>query len=380
MSSKNELQQPDVKDGASYAPVGRSVKVVEPGKFIFSVAFLDHGHIFGQTNGLLQAGASLKYVYDTDKKRLANFCKKYPDAIVASSFEQILEDADTQLVASAAIPNLRAGIGIKVMKAGKDYFTDKSPFTTLAQLNEVKKVVEKTKQKYAVYYAERLHNEAAWHAGELIATGAIGKVLQVINLAPHRLAKTTRPSWFFNKSQYGGILTDIGSHQVEQFLMFSDAKDATINFSRACNLNNADKPGLEDFGEISMTGDNGSSFYTRVDWFTPEGQSTWGDGRTFIIGTKGNIELRKYNDVARQSPASKLFITDNEKEQEIDCYGQSNFPFFGQLILDCMNRTEKAMTQAHTFKAAELSMLAQKIADEAKMNNQGTTPTGEKND
>ncbi|WP_158965404.1 Gfo/Idh/MocA family protein [Paraglaciecola sp. L3A3] len=363
MAQSSTPRKVNVKDGANYAPSGISEKVVQPGEFTFSIAYLDHGHINGQTNGLLQAGATLKYVYDSDSTRLAAFCEKYPQAIVADSFEQILEDIDTKLVASAAIPHLRAGIGIRVMQAGKDYFTDKSPFTTLEQLTEVKEVVASTGQKYAVYYAERLHNEAAWQAGELIKQGAIGRVLQVINLAPHRLAKATRPDWFFDKDCYGGILTDIGSHQVEQFLTYAGVTNATINFARATNLNNQDKPGLEDFGEISMTAENGASFYTRVDWFTPEGQATWGDGRTFIMGTTGNIECRKYNDVARQAPASKLFITNNQQEQEMDCLGQSSFPYFGQLILDVINRTENAMRQDHTFKAAELSMRAQQIAD-----------------
>ena len=351
------------KDGANYAPLGQSQNVVEPGQFGFSVAYLDHGHIYGQTNGLLQAGATLRYVYDPDPAKIKAFCEKYPQVQVAESFVQILADAETLLVAAAAIPNLRADIGIQVLQAGKDYFTDKSPFTSLEQLNKVKQVVEQTGQKYAVYYAERLHNEAAWKAGELIAAGKIGRVLQVINLAPHRLAKATRPAWFFDKTQYGGILTDIGSHQVEQFLTYAGATDARINFARASNLNNADKPELEDFGEISMTADNGASFYTRVDWFTCDGQATWGDGRTFILGTEGNIECRKYNDVARQAPASKVFLTNAQGEQEIDCLGQSSFPYFGQLILDCLHRTENAMSQAHVFKAAELSLLAQQIAD-----------------
>jgi predicted dehydrogenase len=367
MHNQTVQQQPNIKDGALYSPEGRVKKVVQQGDFFFSVAFLDHGHIYAQTNGLVQAGASLKYVYDPDPIKRAEFCAKYPQVIGVDSFEEILADTQTQLVASAAIPNLRADIGIKVLQAGKDYFTDKSPFTTLEQLQKVKQVVAQTQQKYAVYYAERLHNEAAWHAGELIKSGAIGRVLQVINLAPHRLAKTTRPDWFFDKQAYGGILTDIGSHQVEQFLTYSGATDADINFARASNLNNSDKPGLEDFGELSMTGNNGTSFYTRVDWFTPNGQATWGDGRTFILGTEGNIECRKYNDVARQAPASKLFLTNADKEQEIDCIDKSGFPFFGQLILDVINRTEHAMTQAHVFKAAELSLLAQDLADNSQM-------------
>lgn len=354
----------NIKDGANYSPEGQVKRVVEAGQFLFSVAFLDHGHIYAQTNGLVQAGATLKYVYDPDAKRLADFCAKFPQAQVAESFEQVLQDQQTQLIASAAVPNLRADIGIQVMQAGKDYFTDKSPFTTLEQLQKVKQVVANTERKYAVYYAERLHNEAAWQAGELVKSGAIGRVLQVINLAPHRLAKGTRPDWFFDKTAYGGILTDIGSHQVEQFLTYSGATDASINFARVANLNNPDKTGLEDFGEVSMTGNNGASFYARVDWFTPDGQTTWGDGRTFILGTQGNIECRKYTDVARQAPASTLFITNQQEEREIDCIDSSGFPYFGQLILDVMKRTELAMTQEHVFKAAELSMQAQARADE----------------
>jgi predicted dehydrogenase len=250
------------------------------------------------------------------------------------------------------------------MQSGKDYFTDKSPFTSLEQLEQVKAAVDATGQKYAVYYAERLHNDAAWRAGELIEAGAIGRVLQVLNLAPHRLAKATRPDWFFDKARYGGILTDIGSHQVEQFLTYAGCEDAKVNFARVENFSHPDKPGLEDFGELSLTGDNGASFYSRVDWYTPEGLRTWGDGRTFIVGTQGTIEIRKYLDVAGDAPSSKLLLVNAEDEQVVECLDKSGFPFFGRLIEDCIHRTETAMTQAHCFKAAELSMRAQAVADQ----------------
>ena len=353
----------NIKDGANYAPTSNAKKVVEPGEFMFASAFLDHGHIYGQTNGLLDAGATLKWVYDPDLQKVERFLARYPQAKVADHFETILDDPEIQLVCAAAIPNRRAKIGLQVMDSGKDYFTDKSPFTTLEQLAEVKAAVLKNGRKYLVYYSERLHNDAAWQAGELIAEGNIGRVIQVLNLAPHRLAKATRPDWFFDKAQYGGILTDIGSHQVEQFLTYTGCVDASINFARADNMNNPDKPGLEDFGEISLTGNDGSSFYARVDWFTPEGMSSWGDGRTFIIGTEGSIEIRKYLDLTRQAPASKLFLVDGHGEHEIECQDKSGFPYFGRLILDVLHRSERATTQAHVFKAAEISMLAQQLAD-----------------
>jgi predicted dehydrogenase len=188
-------------------------------------------------------------------------------------------------------------------------------------------------------------------------------VLQVVNLAPHRLSKDIRPDWFFDKEQYGGIITDIGSHQFEQFLSYTGAKDATVNFARVANFNHPDKPGLEDFGEASMTADNGASFYCRMDWFTPDGSPVWGDGRTFVVGTEGTLEVRKYMDPCRQAPDSRIFLTNGEEQQEIECFEHVGFPFFGELILDSINRTENAMTQEHAFKAAELSMKAQAMAD-----------------
>ncbi len=353
----------EIKDGANYAPTAEVEHVVGPGEFQFAAAFLDHGHIYGQCNGLRDAGATCKWVYDTDPGRIEKFREAFPDVQVADEFSQLLLDPEVQLVSSAAIPAERSEIGRQVMAAGKDYFTDKSPFTSLRQLQDTQDTVEATGRKYMVYYAERLHNDAAWTAGEMIREGAVGRVLQVLNLAPHRLAKSTRPPWFFDKASYGGILTDIGSHQVEQFLTYADCSDATINFARVDNLNNPDRPGLEDFGELSMTGDNGASFYSRVDWFTPEGLRTWGDGRSFIVGTEGSMELRKYIDVAREAPASKLFLVNGDGEQEIECQGRSGFPFFGRLILDCIHRTETAMTQSHAFRAAELSMKAQAVAE-----------------
>ncbi len=358
------MDHTDIGNGATYAPTAEAEQVVAPGEFNFAAAFLDHGHIHGQTNGLKDAGGTLKWVYDPDPQKVDDFLEKNPEAQVASSYRQILDDPEIHMVTAAAIPNVRAEIGFQCLEADKDYFTDKSPFTTLDQLATAQAKVAETGCKYMVYYSERLHNEGAMKAGELITAGAVGRVLQVVNLAPHRLAPETRPDWFFQKEKYGGIITDIGSHQLEQFLAYTGAQDAEINFARVANFNNPEYPELEDFGEVSLTADNGASFYCRMDWFTPAGSPVWGDGRTFVVGTEGTIEVRKYMDPCRQAPDCRIFLT-NGCEQEIKCHENVGFPFFGELILDSLNRTENAMTQAHAFKAAELSLKAQALAEQS---------------
>jgi predicted dehydrogenase len=336
--------------------------VVSPGEFVFAAMHLDHGHIFGQCNGLIEAGADLRWVYDPDPAKVAAFRERFPQVRVARDADEVLADPEVRLVAAAAIPNRRGPLGVRVMQAGKDYFTDKCPFTTLDQLEEARRVVAASGRKYMVYYSERLHVESAIHAGELVRAGAIGRVVQVLGLGPHRLSAGSRPPWFFRHEEYGGILCDIGSHQAEQFLFYTGAADAEVTMAAVGNYANPQYPELEDFGEMSLAGDNGASGYFRVDWFTPDGLSTWGDGRTFILGTDGYIELRKYTDVGREPVGDTLNLVDGAGEQRMQLRGQVGFPFFGQLILDCLNRTENAMTQAHAFKAAELSLRAQQRA------------------
>ena len=348
-----------VSDGMNYAPKGMPAPVVKPGEFVFAAAHLDHGHIIGMCSALIDAGATLKYVYDPDSAKAEAFCKQFPGSRPARSEDEILLDPEVKLVAGAAITSERCALGMRVMDAGKDYFTDKAPLTTLGQLEQAKAKVQQTGRKYMVYFSERLHVESAVLAGQLIADGAIGKVLQTIGMGPHRLGQAGRPAWFFQREKYGGILCDIGSHQIEQFLFYTGAKDATIVRSQIANYNHPDVPELDDFGDANLVGDNGASGYFRVDWFTPDGLGTWGDGRTFILGTEGYIEQRKYINVAADRGGNHLFLVNGKGEQHIDATGKVGYPFFGELILDCLNRTENAMTQEHAFKAAELCVKAQ---------------------
>jgi predicted dehydrogenase len=343
----------------NYAPHGKPAPVVSPGDFCFAAAALDHGHIYGQCNGLIEAGGTLRYVYDPDPEKVAAFVKIHPRVKAVGSLETILDDPEIRLVAAAAIPCDRGPLGVRVMEAGKDYFCDKAPFTSIDQLKIARRTAAETGKKYMVYYSERLHVECAVFAGELIKNGAIGRVIQVVGLGPHRLNAAARPAWFFERAKYGGILCDIGSHQVEQFLFYAGAENATVTEAVVGNYANPSHSELEDYGHANLIADNGATNHFRVDWFTPDGLRTWGDGRTIILGTAGYIELRKYIDVARDSGGDQLFLVNGAGEKSFSLNGQVGFPFFGELILDCLNRTENAMTQRHAFKAAELSLLAQ---------------------
>jgi predicted dehydrogenase len=349
--------------GMNYAPKGKPAPACEEGELILAAVGLDHGHIYGMCNGLTEAGGQLKWVYDDDPAKAAAFAQSFPSVQVAASEQQVLDDPEVQLVAGAAVPADRAALGIRVMEHGKDYFTDKPPLTTLEQLRDVKKVAARTTRKYAIYYSERVHNESAVFAGQLVQDGAVGRVVHVLGLGPHRPSLASRPPWFFERERYGGILCDIGSHQIEQFLHFTANSEARVVTSRVANYAHKEHPGFEDFGDCNLTGENGATGYFRVDWFTPDGLSTWGDGRLFILGTDGYIELRKYVDVATGAGGDQVYFVDGAEEHHFSVHGKVGYPFFGDLVRDCLDRTDRAMAPEHAFKAAELCIMAEQQAE-----------------
>jgi predicted dehydrogenase len=342
--------------------------VAAPARLKFAVINIDHPHIYGITDAIKRGGGELVALYAEQPDLTSAFLKTYPEAKLVKSEKEILEDPAIQLVLSSGIPDQRAPLGIRVMQHGKDYLTDKPGIITLEQLAEVKKVQKETKRIYSIMYSERFENKATEKASQLVKAGAIGGVIQTVNLAPHRInngvGKTglaVRPDWFWDKKRYGGILTDIGSHQFDQFLHFTGSTEAQVLMSQVGNTHHPDKPLFEDFGDVMLSG-NGGAGYIRVDWFTPDGLDTWGDGRLTILGTDGYIEVRKNTDVASGNKGGNHLYLVNKKEMvHMDC-NNVVLPFGPLFVDDVLNRTETAMTQAHCFLATELALKAQKNA------------------
>ena len=342
-------------------PANTSTAEIKPVHSIkFAAIGLDHAHIFGMIAALQRGGGELVAFHASDPAQIEDFRKRYGDVKLASE-DEILGDKSIQLVAGAPIPDLRAPLGIRVMKAGKDYLADKPGITSLEQLAAVRKAVKETKRKFAIMYSERLEVRSAVHAGDLVKQGAIGRVVQTVNLAPHRVNAPSRPAWFFDKTRYGGILTDIGSHQAEQFLYYTNSTKAKVVAAQTGNVAWPQYPRFEDFGDMTIAG-NGGTGYVRVDWYTPDGLATWGDGRLFILGTEGYIELRKYINVATEMKGGNhMYIVDKKEARYIDC-SKVPLPFGPQFVTDIVNRTQIAQDQAQALLAAELVLTAQKNA------------------
>ena len=329
---------------------GKPIKVAAVG--------LDHRHIFGQLAGMLSVGCICKgWWTEGEPNTIPGFRKRFPDIPRVASLDDVLDDPEIDLILLACIPKDRADLAVQAMRRGKDVMVDKPGCTDLDQLDAIRSIVAETGRIWSVNYSERFEVPAVTRAAELVRQGEIGRVVQTIGLGPHRLNRTTRPDWFFDRASYGGILCDIASHQIDQFLFFTGSDDADIVASSTGNFANPSDPGLEDFGEIVLRSENGQG-YIRVDWYTPDGLPTWGDGRLTILGTKGYIELRKYVDIAGRDGTDHLFLVNGERCDHIDC-SDAGLPYFQHLANDVRGRTDTAMPQRHCFKVMELALKAQ---------------------
>ena len=347
----------------------------EPPKYHikFAVCGMSHDHIYGMIGAVQRGGGELVAAWGGEADKLAAFTKRYPAVQMVKTQEEIIEDPSLQLVLSSQIANERAPLGVKVMRHGKDFLSDKPGITTLEQLAEVRKTIAETKRIYAIMYSERLEVKAAVYAGQLVQQGAIGKVIQTINIAPHQIVQghgdagggSGRPDWFWNDAQFGGILCDIGSHQVDQFLYYTGSTEAEVAESQIANVRHPEHPHFQDFGDMVLRGNKGLG-YVRLDWFTPDGLGTWGDGRLFILGTDGYIEVRKYTNVAVSKQGNNLFIVDQKQARYIDCNNMP-LPFGPEFVADIVNRTHNAQDQTQCLLAAELVIKAQKNAKFVKL-------------
>ncbi len=328
----------------------------------FAALGIEHRHIFGMSQNMLNAGAEFAgWWTEGEPEVVEGFLKRFPDVPRLKSVEDVLADPTIDLVLIADVPKNRADLAIRAMDAGKDVMSDKPGCTTLAQLERLREAVARTKRIWSVNFSERFEVPSVTKATELVAAGAIGRVVQTVGMGPHRLNRALRADWFFDRESYGGILTDIASHQIDQFMFFTGSTDVEVVSATVANYANPGDPGLQDFGEVLLRGDRGHG-YIRVDWYTPDALPTWGDGRLTILGTEGYIELRKYVDLGNKPGTDRLILVNGDRCEYIDA-SDAGLPYFDRLSADIRNRTETAMPQAHVFKVCELALQAQAKAE-----------------
>ena len=330
----------------------------------FAAIGLDHRHIYHMVAELIAAGAHCAGYcpLTSDPRALEGFRERFP-TLPPLPRDTLFDDPGIQIIVSAAIPADRPAIAIRAMQAGKDVMVDKPGAVSLDQVAALEQAAAETGRIFSICFSERFVVRACETAARLVADGAIGRVIQTTGLGPHRLNRAIRPEWFFRPETFGGILTDLASHQIDQFLFFTRSATADITAAHTANRALPDVPAFQDYGEILLHTPHASGFI-RVDWFTPDGLPAWGDGRLFLLGTEGTIELRKYVDIAGRPGADHLFLTNNNGTEHIDCSAEP-LTYFPRFLADVRHRTDTATPHGHALTVTRLAIKAQAMANAA---------------
>ena len=337
------------------------MSIMQHSEVVIGIIGIDHRHIYGMLQGMLAVNARCKgWWTDGVPQTQAGFVKRFPSLPQVNERQALLDDPEINLILIASPPYLRTTYAIEAMEHGKDVMLDKPGCISLEQLADVRAAVNRTKRIWSVNFSERFEVPAAIKALEMVKQGAVGRVVQTLSMGPHRLNRATRPAWFFDKKLYGGILGDIGSHQIDQFLTFTGSKDAEIVASTVGNFANASDGEFEDFGEVLLRSDHAQG-YARMDWYTPDALPNWGDGRLTVLGTEGYIELRKYVDVEGRPGTDHLFHVNHHKSEYLDC-SKVPLTYFQDLATDVLERTERAMTFDYAATVTRLAIEAQSKA------------------
>lgn len=329
------------------------------GKIRVGVIGLDHIHGLVLAVRLWQAGATIARFHAEGSKNVAAMRLLGPKA-KSSSIDAIIEDPTIDLVVTAAIPRDRGSIAVRALRAGKHVVADKPGVTTLEGLAELDDAVAQSGKRWWVMFGERFENRAVAEACLRAQLGDVGRVVSVLGLGPHRMGADGRPDWFWDAEATGGILVDIGSHQADQFLMATGARTAEVVTASVGNVASPRHPGMQDIGQMVITG-GGAVGTHRVDYLSPTGLKTWGDGRLMIVGTDGTIEVRTNVDVAGRKGKEHLIVVDAKGTRRLDATVRK-VDWAARCVADVVDGSDTFVTQDHVRAVCDLTLRAQAAA------------------
>ncbi|MFN8017516.1 MAG: Gfo/Idh/MocA family oxidoreductase [Acidimicrobiales bacterium] len=330
------------------------------GKIRVGVIGLDHIHGLVLAVRLWQAGATIAAFHATAPRDVAAMRLLGGGRARSRSIDEIVEDPTIDLIVTAAIPRDRADIAVRALQAGKHVVADKPGVTTLAQLEAVRAAQEASGRRWWVMFGERFENRAVAEACLRARLGDVGEVVSILGLGPHRMGADGRPDWFWDPDATGGILVDIGSHQADQFLSATGAPTADVRWSAVGNASSPRHPAMQDVGQMVLGA--GSVLGThRVDYLSPTGLKTWGDGRLMIVGTDGTLEVRTNVDVAGKKGKEHLIVVDAKGTRRLDPRA-GKVDWAKRLVADVVEGSDTFVAQDHVYAVCDVTLRAQAAA------------------
>ena len=275
-----------------------------------------------------------------------------------ASHAELLEATSPTIVGVAAEFGARGQIVLDALDAGCHVLADKPLCTRLDELNAIEESLQgKGSQQLSVMFEKRGYGPSVV-ARKLYEEGALGDITLVHATGPHKLNEPNRPGWFWQAETYGGVLTDLTTHDADMFLWFTGATSGTVT-GRVANLATPAHPEFEDTGLAMVTADGpdgggtGAMGSLEVHWMSPIAAPWHGDYRMRLTGTEGTAELNWRT--------GELHLATHTREPEmIPC--PPNEPA-AKYFLDALSAGEEpAINATDSIAATRVALLSQQSA------------------
>lgn len=274
-----------------------------------AMAGLAHGHGVGFLGSALNlGGVSVTGFYDDENPANAQEASKQFNAPVYSNLDELLQNSGANTLITAAINSSKADIIVKAIDTGLNIISDKPLVTTMEDLNRITDALERNKNVKLYLMLSERYNPVLVTAKKLIDAGEIGQIVSIINMRPHRLKPEGRPAWMFDSSLYGGIINDLGVHDIDIATYLSGSDVQEILAASTSNMRYTEFDDFNDNGEAMLRLKNGCIVFILESWLTPEKYPHHGEMKFIVHGTKGQIIADPQN--------SKVTLYSDTKEQQ----------------------------------------------------------------
>ena len=320
----------------------------------------EHPHLFTIVEPLLELGATT-VAHSVGSGMWPDAYRGWRTDSDERSPDGVLDDPSIDLIVTADVPSKRGPIAAEALRRSKNVLADKPGVTTIEHLDAVVAASTASSARWWVLFSERFEHPAVIEAVRMARSGELGEIVHVTGLGPHSLGADTRPDWFWDMAATGGILVDLASHQVDQFLAVTGATSGSVSVVAAAAGNAAvpQHPGFEDVGHIVLACD-GVVGHHRVDYLTPAGLGAWGDPRLTIVGTRATAEVRAVIDVAGTPGGEHLIVVDAEGTRRVDDLPPARWAV--DLLADLFDDGERFMARNHSAAVSRLTLEAQRSA------------------
>lgn len=253
-----------------------------------------------------------------------------------ADYHAMLDEVRPDLAVVSPVFGLTGQVILACAARGIDVFAEKPVASAPEELLAVREAVRESGIRFCAMHYLR-YAPAFYHGAELVRGGAIGDVRMITAQKSYRYG--TRPTWYRDRTLYGGTIPWVGIHAIDWIAHFSGKRFLSVSAQSF-----GKDPEMAALCRFEMAG--GLMASMNLDFYRPAGAPTHGDDRIRCVGTRGILEVRD----------GKIILIDSEGERILE-------PTDAPELLEEFLEGREPISQGEIFDLTGVALAARQSAD-----------------